>query len=57
MIMPKLHRFKVACCGRRRGMLPQGILICSKCDYDHASVTVVPNENKIKDVAEGLDDV
>lgn len=43
--------FQVICCGRRRGVLPGGVLVCSWCDYGEASV--IPNENKVKDVPPG----
>jgi hypothetical protein len=42
--------FEVVCCGRRRGLLPGKVLLCSKCDYNHDGATVVPNENQVKDV-------
>lgn len=42
--------FEVACCKKRRGLLPSGVLICSVCDFDHGKATVIPNESQIKDV-------
>jgi hypothetical protein len=44
--------FAVICrwCGRRRGILPNGVLICGRCDYDHDHATVIPNEYQIRDV-------
>jgi hypothetical protein len=43
--------FAVLCaCGRRRGILPQGVLLCSLCDYEHEYATAIPNERLIKDV-------
>lgn len=44
--------FEVACCGRRRGLLPGNILVCSRCDY--TKVSVIPNENKARDVPDGM---
>lgn len=46
--------FKVRCCGRRRGLLPGGVLVCSRCDYQDDAATVIPNENRAKDVPDGL---
>lgn len=37
-------------CGRARGILPLGVLLCSHCDYDHSRATVIPNEHQVKDV-------
>lgn len=45
--------FEVACCGRRRGLLPGDVLVCSRCDFDHGHATVIPNENKARDVPDG----
>lgn len=45
--------FTVACCGKRRGLI-NGALICSRCDFDHDHATVVPNENKARDVPQDL---
>jgi hypothetical protein len=46
--------FSLLCCGRLRGVLwvgpyPYPILVCSRCDYDHAHATIIPNEHKIRD--------
>lgn len=46
--------FTVQCCGKRRGLLPGVILLCSVCDYDHHKATVIPNEHSIKDVPKHL---
>lgn len=46
--------FEVACCGRRRGLLPGNILVCSRCDFDNDKATVIPNENKACDVPDGI---
>lgn len=40
-------------CNRLRGLLPGDVLICSRCDYDHDGATVIPHENRIRDVPEG----
>lgn len=45
--------FTVACCGKRRGILPGGILICPVCDFDHDKATTIPNVSKVKDVPLG----
>lgn len=45
--------FRVECCGRRRGMLPSGVLICSHCDQDNQSGSSIPNGHLIKDVPVG----
>lgn len=42
--------FKIYCCGRRRGLFPGDVLVCSRCDYDSEYATVMPNENKARDV-------
>jgi len=42
--------FTVRCCGRRRGLFPGGVLICSACDYDNEYATVMPNEWQARDV-------
>jgi hypothetical protein len=57
--------FTEQCCGRARGYLPQqgadpvliservlaaGVLICSRCDYDHDRATVIPRENAMRDL-------
>jgi hypothetical protein len=44
--------FSVACCKRRRGLLPGGILICSICDgaeYRHPDATI-PNAGQARDM-------
>ena len=41
---------RVECCGKRRGVLPGGVLVCSQCDYNHDKATVIPNENRARDV-------
>jgi hypothetical protein len=46
--------FTVECCGRRRGLAPGVVLVCSVCDYDHNHATVIPNEHSIKDVPKHL---
>lgn len=45
--------FFVTCvhCGRRRGVFPGWVLVCSRCDYAEASV--MPNENLAKDAPPG----
>lgn len=35
-------------CSKALGVL-HGVFICPRCDYDHASATVIPNERDIKD--------
>lgn len=45
--------FSVLCCGRRRGLI-NGVLVCSRCDYDNGKATVIPNERFAKDVPEGV---
>lgn len=46
-----LRGFAVVCaCGRNRGVLPQGVLLCSWCDYEHDYASAIPNEHLIKDV-------
>jgi len=42
--------FQVACCGRRRARLPGGIIICSRCDFDHDHATVIFNEGRVRDL-------
>ncbi len=40
------NTFVVMCCGRRRSILPGGVILCSDCDYDRkeGQVSTVPNE-------------
>jgi hypothetical protein len=45
--------FRVVCCGRRRGVLPGGVLVCNRCDISVADGTGLPNENKVRDVPAG----
>jgi hypothetical protein len=40
--------FRVACCGKRRGLLPGGVLVCPACD--HAEASTVPNGHLIRGV-------
>jgi hypothetical protein len=47
------YNFAVLCCGRRRGNI-NGVLVCTKCDYDNAKATVIPNEKDAKDVPAGM---
>lgn len=46
--------FTVTCCGRRRGILPGGVLVCSRCDYNHDKATTIPNEGQARDVPQEL---
>lgn len=46
--------FKVACCGTRRGLFPGEVLVCPRCDYDHSSATIIPNDVFAKDVPESI---
>ena len=46
--------FSVLCCGRRRGLMPGGALVCSRCDFDHPKATVMPNEHAVRDVPPGV---
>jgi len=46
--------FEVVCCGRRRGMLPGNVMVCSKCDFSHEHGTGIPNERLVKDIAPGI---
>lgn len=43
--------FIVACCGRRRGLLPGGVLVCSRCDYTDGG-TYGPPEQQVRDAPE-----
>lgn len=45
--------FQVACCGVRRALLPGRVLLCPRCDFDHAKATSVPNETQARDVEPG----
>lgn len=42
--------FRVLCCDRRRGVLPSGVLLCTRCDYDHDAATVIPREHAVRDL-------
>lgn len=50
------NTFAVLCCERRRGVLPGGIFVCSRCDYDHDHATHLPNEGAIADMPARLAD-
>lgn len=50
MPSPREIRFHIYCCGKRRGMLPGGVLVCGRCDFDHDAATVIPNERYVKDI-------
>jgi hypothetical protein len=42
----------VKCCGKRRGLFPGGVLVCSVCDFSHEHASRMPNERYAKDIPE-----
>lgn len=46
--------FMIECCNRRRGVMPGGVLLCSRCDFNHDGGTVVPNESQARDTPGNL---
>ncbi len=48
--------FTVGCCGKRRGLLPGGALICPVCDHTPGNGNA-PNEAQVRDVHPSVDSI